>query len=97
MARRTEGLCCRMIGPGIGAQSAAGHGLATGMAAGVVGVSPTGLPGLWAARANEDRREVFRIARKQIQADLRFVVLFSGSGRLQRAYHAKPVQAGGGD
>jgi hypothetical protein len=28
-----------------------------------------------------------------MQADLLFMVLFSGSGRLQRAYHAKPVQA----
>jgi hypothetical protein len=55
----------------------------------------TVLAASWAATANEDTREVFRAARKQMQADLRFMVLFSGLGRLSRAYHAKPVQAGG--
>ena len=77
MARRTESLCCRMIGVGIEAESTAGHGLAARATAGAsiegASVSSTGLSGLWAVRGSFLKRpgyEAFRSVLARLRLEL---------------------------
>jgi hypothetical protein len=68
-----ESLCCRMIGVGTWAESAAGHGLAAGMAARVAGVSSAGLSGLWAVKGSFLKRpgyEAFRGVLARLRVEL---------------------------
>ena len=77
MARRTESLCCRMIGVGFGAESTAGRGLAARATAGTpmegASVSSTGLSGLWAVRGSFLKRpgyEAFRGVLAKLRIEL---------------------------
>ena len=77
MDRRTESLCCRMIGVGFGAESTAGRGLAARATAGTpmegASVSSTGLSGLWAVRGSFLKRpgyEAFRGVLAKLRIEL---------------------------